>query len=411
MLNNQYPWISANKLKTLSEDVAYIEAQSQGLQVQTANQRLLQGELERLLDTISISSSQLRALKETSMNRPDGIQTIETALSQLYKAMLTIDPRIQHHGRPPGGSRLPTDENGSMDKIGTEISTMRAVREKKDGYQFESFTFIQRFKQFVTVKFREAEALTYDSFGQNMPLPSGSSKLDHHRRDQIRAGLWMYSPLVLFTREINNPEWEDLLRAYEGSVKRPYHDEHRNLIASWKRAAKKVGTEEQEALFTSQEKESDSLVARKLTVKRSKTLREGPRTPSAEKGQDGKILAYEAFAGILSDTSQSIFTEQNFVVDMFHLSSLSNAEFPDLVASTHPEARRGGNLYEKRLFDPDRSMAKRLKTMIDEMFSFWPVEVQNLVDWVVSQDPLLVYLLHFKGFNANEMTGKGLVYC
>ncbi|KAI9881770.1 MAG: hypothetical protein M1823_006519, partial [Watsoniomyces obsoletus] len=45
----------SHELDTLHEDIEYIEAQSQGLQVQTANQKLLQGELEGLLTTLSIS--------------------------------------------------------------------------------------------------------------------------------------------------------------------------------------------------------------------------------------------------------------------------------------------------------------------------------------------------------------------
>lgn len=45
------------ELSTLNEDIAYIEAQSHELQVQAANEKLLQAELKSLLDTRSISSS------------------------------------------------------------------------------------------------------------------------------------------------------------------------------------------------------------------------------------------------------------------------------------------------------------------------------------------------------------------
>ncbi|KAF4952450.1 hypothetical protein F66182_18445, partial [Fusarium sp. NRRL 66182] len=46
----------SHELSTLHDDVAFIEAQSQGLQVQTANQKLLQSELQNLLKTLSISA-------------------------------------------------------------------------------------------------------------------------------------------------------------------------------------------------------------------------------------------------------------------------------------------------------------------------------------------------------------------
>ena len=323
------------------------------------------------------------------MARPDGMQAIETALSQLYKALLTIDPKIRQHGHLSTANNQPAEDAGSsIDNIGSEVSTMRAVQEKKGVYRSESLTFIERFKQYVLIKFREAEIQTRDSMDRDRPPPNSQSKLNHRRRDQPRSSLWIYSPVMLFAREINPIEWEEVLKLYEGSIRKSYQDEFRENISAWKRVTKKSTGDEENALFTSQEKETDSLLGRKLTVKRSMTLREGSRNTSGEKAQDGKISGCESFTGALSDMSQSIFLEQNFVVDLFHLSSLESVEFSDLVASVPPETRRGSNLLEKKLFDPDRSMAKVVKTMMEDIFSSWPAELQNLVDWVLAQDSL-----------------------
>ncbi|MCJ1280844.1 hypothetical protein MMC26_000161 [Xylographa opegraphella] len=387
------------ELGTLSEDIAYIEAQSQGLQVQTANQRLLYGELKTLLETITISSSQLKVLKEASLTSPQGVQDVENALISLYKAMVTIDPGLrQTNSRPSSanGHSL-ADPSSAIDKVGNEVSTMRAVQEKKDRYRIESVEFVQRFKQQMSAKFLEAEAETSTAIEKNRhgTLLNSSSKLDLRRRDASRAGLWIYSPLMLFAREMEVFEWEEILRIYEGTAKRPYQEEFKENITAWKRIARKPTGEEQEYLFTIQEKESDNIVARKLTVKRTKTIREGSRNSSNEKLQDGRINGFEAFAGALFDMSQAIFVEQNFVVDLFHVSSLENVEFPDVVATSSPEKRLGSNLGERKLFDPDRSMAKRVQNMMDDVFSFWPSEMQNLVDWVVKQDTLQIVGLIF----------------
>ncbi|MCJ1399208.1 hypothetical protein MMC11_002410 [Xylographa trunciseda] len=382
------------ELGTLSEDVAYIEAQSQGLQVQTANQRLLYGELETLLQTITISSSQLQVLKDASLTSPKGVQDVETALTSLYKAMITIDPGLrQSNSRPSsanGHSRA--DPDSSIHKVGNEVSTMRAVQEKKDRYRIESIEFVQRFKQYISAKFREAEVETYAAIEKNRNVNSlnTASKLDLRRRDASRAGLWIYSPLMLFAREMEVYEWEEVLRIYEGTAKKSYQEEFKDNISAWRRIARKATGEEQEYLFTTQEKESDNIVARKLTVKRTKTIREGSRNSSNEKSQDGRINGFESFAGALFDMSQAIFIEQNFVVDFFHVSSLENAEFPDVVANSAPERRTGSNLGERKLFDPDRNMAKRVQNIMDDMFSFWPSEMQSLVDWVIKQDGLQV---------------------
>lgn len=381
-----------NLPQTLSEDVAYIEAQSQGLQVQTANQRLLYTELQNLLETITISSSQLQVLRDASLSKPQEVQVVETALTALYKAMITIDPKLRQSGARPNSAddRSLVDPRMGSDRIGNEVSTMRAVQEKKARYREESVAFIQRFKQHMSNQFREAETETLKAIesNRNTNILSSNTKLDLRRRDQMRAGLWVYSPLMLFAREIDSFEWEELLRIYEGMAKKPYQDEYRDTMNAWKRIARKATGEDQGALFTTQEKESESLVARKLTVKRTKTLREGSRNSSGDKPNDGRIIGYEAFAGALYDMSQSIFLEQNFLVDLFHATSLETAEFPDVVAATPPDRRKGGNLGDRKLFDPDRNMAKRVQNTMDDMYSFWPAEVQGLVDWVVKQDAL-----------------------
>lgn len=379
-------------IQTLTEDVAYIEAQSQGLQVQTANQRLLHSELQDLLQTISISNAQLHVLKEASLTKPQGVQAVESSLTQLYKAMLTIDPAIrQSAGRPSSSdSTLKVNGSNSVGKVGTEISTMRAVQEKRNVYRRESLDFIQRFKQYLAIRFREAERSMLDSVERSRTnaLPTTGSKMDPTRRDRLRADLWIYSPLILFTRDIGPLEWEELLRMYEGTAKGPYQEELRDNIGAWKRVARVPSGGEQEVLFTSPERESDGLMARTLTVKRSKALRDGPRTPNSDKSQDGKVPGYEAFAGALFDITTAIFVEQNFLVDFFHVSSLETTEFPDLVAASDPESRRLGAPEQKRLFDPDRALAKRVQNTMDDMFSSWPSDLQNFVDWVVQQDAL-----------------------
>lgn len=381
----------ANIYQTLSEDVAYIEAQSQGLQVQTANQKLLHTELKTLLDTILISASDLKALKDASLNKPQGLQAIETTLSQLYTAMLTIDPKLRQHGtRPNTCDQAGVDRNSTIGFGGSELSSMHAVREKKDGYRRQSTDFIQRLRQYMSVKFREVEAQIIDMLEQrrNDNAASNLTRLDHRLREKPKGGLWIYSPLMLFTREIEPSEWENFMRMYESSAKKSYQDEFKENIFAWKcRTRKPFGDED--VLFTVQEKEIDSLVGRKLTVKRSKTVRyEGSsRTSTGEKPKDGKVNAYEAFAGTLSEMGRMILVEQNFLVDLFHISSLETSDFLDALA-TAPELRRGGDPTEKKIADPDRNMAKRVLGIMEDVYSSWPSELQSLVDWVVKQDPL-----------------------
>lgn len=135
--------------------------------------------------------------------------------------------------------------------------------------------------------------------------------------------------------------------------------------------------------------------ARKITVKRSQTLARSLRGPlgdgsktNLDKISDGRNLPYEVFAGMMDDLVPLIEIEQNFIVDFFHATTLETADFPDLVAASKPRDRRGGDLKRHRLMEPDRELARRVTRAMEAIFSFLEQDLQNTIDWVLSQDPL-----------------------
>ncbi|KAG8530907.1 uncharacterized protein KY384_004264 [Bacidia gigantensis] len=378
------------ELGTLSEDVAYIEAQSQGLQVQTANQKLLHTELRNLLDNISISSSQLRILKDASLFKTRGIREIESVLSQLYTAMSMIDPKLRHDEDAGPPDQANAYRKSSVGQDATELSSMHAVREKRELFQRESSEFVQRLKHGMNVIFQESETQTMDALDR---AKAGnlvdSPRLDERLREKPKQDLWMYSALLLFVREIQPLEWENLMKLYDIHARKPYQDEMRENMLAWRKITQKPSGDEQDVLFTAQEKEHESLVGRKLTVKRSKTVRaDGPsRISSGERPKDGKHPAYVAFASILTGEARLILIEQNFIVKLFHVSSLDTQDFADAIAS-EPGDRQPSDLDVKQPPDPNRTLARKVLGVMEDIFSFWPAEVQGLVDWFVKQDSM-----------------------
>jgi hypothetical protein len=163
---------------------------------------------------------------------------------------------------------------------------------------------------------------------------------------------------------------------------------------AWKKVARKVTGDESELLFTHQDKEKEAegitTAARKLTVRRGKTIRAaaGFRLSFGDNKQNGKLEPYEVFAGTLQETVKMMSEEQNFVVRFFHLTSLANTDFGDLVASGNPDERPVPDFTAKQPPDPDRNMAKKVEQAMDELYSFWPMDMQNLVDWSLKSDPL-----------------------
>ncbi|CAI6326210.1 unnamed protein product [Periconia digitata] len=381
------------ELGSLNDDIAFIEAQSQGLQVQTANQRLLQNELKQLVDTISITPDQLEPLRRAPIGKVNGLEAIESSLVLLYKALLTIDPSFIE-SRKGDATRTVAASSGGVGN--SELAAMQALQEKKDRYLAESAMFLDRLKKHMDITFGAAFLQTRDTLANldRKAMPSTKANIEAH--DAGRNMLWMISPLILFAKEIDQTSWESLLRMYQGQAGIIYQEEIRDNIGSWKRFARKPTGDEQDLLFTAQEKEPESITgaARKLTVKRSQTLARGLRVASSDKEpktnsvQSGKLFAFDVFSKALDDIGPVLLTEQNFITEFFHATSTDSADFPEAVNAAPPDLRRGPNLWVRKQFEADRAMAKRVAEVMEDIFAFWPSEIQSLVEWAIKADPL-----------------------
>ncbi|QIX01755.1 hypothetical protein AMS68_007272 [Peltaster fructicola] len=384
------------ELGSLNDDIAFIEAQSQGLQVQSANQKVLHSELQSLVQTMSLNRNVMEPLRYADMTHPDRLEEVESSLVKLYEALITMDPSMRSTtGRPLSRSGIAE----------LELSRMAALREKKDAYMRESAAFCQRLMQHLDSTF--AASLNGIKGSTMRPVSGGVgiNRLNKDAYNVARSGLWMYSPVVLFTKEANPPAWQTIIRMYYGRASRLYMDAFQENVASWRKAARKPAAEEAELLFTHQEKEGSDAVgvvgltntARKLTVKRSQTLAKTLRNASggtdkhhspAEHRNPGALMSSEVFAAALDEMAPLINQEQNFIVDMFHVTSMESTDFVDSVTSVPPEQRRGTNILAPKPVEPDREMARRLQGVMEEIFGFFAQDLAGLLDWVISNDPI-----------------------
>ncbi|RMZ77072.1 hypothetical protein DV738_g4588, partial [Chaetothyriales sp. CBS 135597] len=376
----------SHELNTLADDIEYIQAQSQGLQVSTANQKLLQTELQSLLKTLTISPADLQALERAPLDDNDGIVAIERALVLLHQAMLTIDPDIRSNRKRQEAASA-ADRSGLGIYADTDIGQMRAVRQKKDAYREQSLTFVRRFNQHIIALFKSAE----QNSSQDLSRNSGSGSTLSGPLPALKASrleLWVYSPMMLFIREVNSYEWQTLISSYEINIKSAYLDYFRDTTLAQRKNARKPTGEEQEALFTHQEKEVPATAARKLTVKRSKTTKPAAGLrQQLDNRRDGKPDAWEVFDALVQDQANLISEEQNFIVHLFHLRSSANLDFAD-EASIPPARRLMPNLSAPLAYDADRDMAKIVLQAVEGIFQFWASDLQSLVDWVLKSDPL-----------------------
>ncbi|CAH0048359.1 unnamed protein product [Clonostachys solani] len=376
------------ELSTLSEDIAYIEAQGQGLQVQAANQKLLKQELESLLETCAITTTDLQVLRTAPLDNIQGLSEVENSLVVLFKAMIKIDPSLG--GREPGkaGDSSVDDQALGLD---SDYGNMRIVQEKKEMYVQESSHFMQHLIGFMPQQFDLALAETKRALSGALAKRGDSS---HHEAG--RDVLWKYGPLMLYARDVDLKSWSQMLGIYQEKSHPVYKNEFQTIMMSCRKNARKMTSEEQVWLFTTQiekQQENVATAARKMTVKRSQTLARALRSPLSEGKADRQkagsgTLPWEVFSAVLDELLPLVEMEQNFIIDFFHATTLEQTDFPDAVASSTPQDRGGGDLKKHRIMEPDRDLARRVTRSMETIFSFLDHDLQKLMEWVISQDPL-----------------------
>ncbi len=137
----------------MNDDIAHIEGQNRGLQVQTSNQRSLLAELDNLMETIHIDSSDLAALSQESLSGPEGIERLERAAVSLYKALLST-----RDTRKPLSIVLSIlfsiawrIDNSSC--LCSAVGDMAAASERVEEYRLKAAEFCKRLYDFLAIAF------------------------------------------------------------------------------------------------------------------------------------------------------------------------------------------------------------------------------------------------------------------
>merc|ERR1711939_1070025 len=305
--------------------------------------------------------------------------------------MLTIDPEIRQNKLRQADAS--TGRAGVGHFADAEIGQMRAVQQKKEQYKEESMTFLNRLNQHMKAMFQMAEQRTSEENATASVSSGTSASLNLRAYSASRQELWVYNAMMLFVREVNQYEWQTLISSYEINVKSIYQAQFRDYSMSLKKTARKPTGEEQEILFTHQEREKaeeslTSTAARKLTVKRGRTVKTSALRQSIGDKRDGRPEAWTIFDTVLEQQATAISEEQNFIVHFFHLDSQSNADFAEIVQSRPPDQRKLPSLHAKQSYDPDRNMAKIVQNTTEGIYSFWLEDLQSLVEWVLKTDSM-----------------------
>ncbi|WFD02584.1 hypothetical protein MOBT1_001264 [Malassezia obtusa] len=275
------------ELNARAEDIAFVESQNRGLQVQTSNQRVLLQEIQTMLASDNVDSDTVRQLSTVNVESTTDVPQIEAAATTLYKSILQT--------RPDRGMR----------QVSTELN---AMTERLHHYETIADQFSSRLVRGIADVFeREAKATLSDPNELRQTSAPNATLPPHERLEQA---VGKYCGLMLYMKETSPALFEQLSGMYLRSAAHVYHVELQRVFSAWR-----------------QQLLSDD------AMQRSAGKRGGPREKSMLGPNRGsETLPWEALQRIFAALVARIQDEQAFISDLLHIndSNLTFADYMDL---------------------------------------------------------------------------------
>ncbi|CAE6420393.1 unnamed protein product [Rhizoctonia solani] len=352
-LNDMDSMISSYKvhLNAVGDDISYIQSQNRGLQVQTQNQKSLLNEIEQLLKTVHVDRDSLLVLTQESLESQRGIQRLEDAAAQLYRALLAGRDR-----------------------------DMSATIERLAEYKTYNQQFCIRILEFLGVMFgyQSDQLLDYaEKAKQTRTQPV------LHPHTPMENYLIKYNGLMLYLREMDENRYSKVCAAYFSAASDLHNKEVRALFMKYIELVQRVPEEDGENSFAPPPQQS-AVSRAGGTVRRAGTVvsRSPMDKKNAPKLVDGDMPGYEAFDRALDQVLVQIHAEDAFISRFLHItdSTLSYADYMNLDNYFKRQASRGLELSDATL--------KLVRGAMDLIFGFLPQEIKSWVEGMSKRDPL-----------------------
>ncbi|BGP23018.1 exocyst complex, component Exoc1 [Rhodotorula toruloides] len=343
------------QLNLMTDDIAHIESQNRGLQVQTSNQRALLSEIDKLMSTIHIPESDLSALVQESLESQQGIEKLERSAVSLYKALLSTRD--------------------------TAVGDMAAASERVGEYRTKASQFSKRVFDFLSIMFKfQVDQVLNPKDPSSRPakgtLPSHSGLEDF---------LGRYCGLMLFIKEIDQQRYQQICSAYFTAMSDMYRREIQDLMNHLRSQVKKATDDELEASFTAK----DSPTLRQQSIKRVGTIARSPlEGGKKEKDRDGKFTASEAFTRALQQITPHLGREQNFISDFLHINAIdASITFADYMM-LETFFRRGASNYLAE--QAKQGKLKDVRAAMELVFGFFEGELRDWIEGVLQKDSMQI---------------------
>ncbi|GAA6058447.1 hypothetical protein JCM3770_005082 [Rhodotorula araucariae] len=348
------------QLNLMTDDIAHIESQNRGLQVQTSNQRALLSELDKLMSTIHIPESDLTALTQESLESQQGIEKLERSVVSLYKALLSTRD--------------------------TAVGDMAAASERVGEYRANAQQFSKRVFDFLSIMFKfQVDQLLNPKDPAAAAATRDKGRLRSHAAMEDFLG--RYCGLMLFVKEIDQQRYQLICSAYFTAMSDLHRQEIHELMSALRGQVKKATDDELEANFSARE----SPTMRQQSMRRVGTIARSPLEggrKDKDKDKDGKLTASEAFARALQQITPHLAREQGFISDFLHINSLdASITFADYM-TLETFFRRGAASYLAQ--QAQQGQLRDVRSAMELVFGFLEGEVRDWIDGVLQRDSMQI---------------------
>ncbi|KIK94025.1 hypothetical protein PAXRUDRAFT_828414 [Paxillus rubicundulus Ve08.2h10] len=341
-------------LNAVGDDISFIQSQRRGLQVQMQNQGALLSELENLLQTVQVNQEALVTLTQESLEKHSGIQRLEAAATELYKAL----------------------------QAGQDTE-MAATMERLDEYKMHNAQFCKRIFDYLSiVTIAQSKLILGDS--------NGTTRLKGRRRPVIakhqsmESYLGRYAGLLLYLKEMDEVVYSKFCAAYFSAVSDLHSSQMKSLFSVYTGLMKRPSEEDGEQGFA-----PINVIAKGGAIRRAGTIVRSPidgRTRERDKGGQAaeEYGAAEALGYILEQIAPQIYREGDFMADFLQINDadLTFADYAGLDNYFRRQAARSAGL--------SQSTVKLVRGAMDLIFGFLPAELKQWIDNAIAKDTLQV---------------------
>ncbi|EMD41929.1 hypothetical protein CERSUDRAFT_79548 [Gelatoporia subvermispora B] len=337
-------------LNAVSDDIAYIQSQNRGLQVQTQNQRALLDELEDLLQTVQVDKHALLALTQESLEKPASIQRLEEAATELYKAL-----------------------QASRDR------DMAATMERLDEYRTHNVQFCKRLLDYLSIMFTAQSKLLLGDSSGIVKSTNGRPAIKDHKEMEVYLG--KYSGLMLYLKEMEESIYGKLCAAYFSAASSLHSTQVKALLATCFDVMKKPVDEEIDG-FSNPAPANNTFKAASSGVRRAGTIVRSPLESRRNRREqaDGDMRPSDAFGLVLEQIASTIYREEDFIADFLQINdaALTFADYMGLENYFRRQAARAAGLSQQTY--------KLVHGAMDLIFGFLPIEIKGWLDGVLTKD-------------------------